>query len=62
MDAVEIKTSLTLADWRAYQAQWAQRILGRKPAQLVGLLLGAGVIVAAASSLTVWATLCPCPA
>ena len=48
MDRVEIKTSLTLADWRAYQAQWAQRIFHGRPTQLVGFLLGAGIIVAAA--------------
>lgn len=48
MDRVEIKTSLTLADWRAYQAQWTQRIFSGQPTQLVGFLLGAGIIVAAA--------------
>jgi hypothetical protein len=48
MDRVEISTSLILADWRAYQAQWTQRVVGRQSVQLPGLLVGAGVIVLAA--------------
>lgn len=46
MERIEIKTSLTLADWQAYQRHWAQRNLGQR-IQVGGALLGAGIIFAA---------------
>jgi hypothetical protein len=46
MERVEINTSLTLADWRAYQRNWAQRN-GGQGIRFGGALVGAAVIFAA---------------
>jgi hypothetical protein len=48
MERVEIKTSLTLADWQAYQAHSAQRILGGQRTRIAGVLLAVGAGLAAA--------------
>ena len=47
MERVEIKTSLTQADWQAYQAHWTERNLGGQRTQVVGALIGGGVVIAA---------------
>lgn len=50
MEHVEIKTTLTAADWDAYQAHWAQRLLhGQGFQRFAGLLLGVLVVLAAAA-------------
>jgi ABC-type multidrug transport system fused ATPase/permease subunit len=46
MERVEIKTSLTLADWQAYQRNWAQRNLGQG-IQIGTALIGAAIVFAA---------------
>ncbi|HEY7639614.1 MAG TPA: C13 family peptidase [Steroidobacteraceae bacterium] len=48
MGRVDIKTALTLADWQAYQVQWARRLYGDQRAQWIPWLLGAAIIAAAA--------------
>lgn len=47
MDAVEIKTSLTLADWRAFQAQWAHQAVAGQRFHVVGWLMGVAIIAGA---------------
>ena len=46
MERVEIKTSLTLADWQAYQRNWAQRNFAQG-IRFGGALVSAGVIFSA---------------
>ena len=42
MERIEIKTSLTQADWLAYQTSWARRNLGDQNKHgLIAMLLGA---------------------
>jgi len=49
MERIEIKTSLTQADWLAYQTSWARRNLGDQNKHgLIAMLLGALIVVAAA--------------
>ena len=50
MERVEIQTSLTQADWHAYQVHWTERNLGDQRKQgLIAVLLGALTVIVAAS-------------
>ena len=48
MERVEIQTALTQADWQAYQTHWARRNLGGQRTCIVGVLIGAGIVLATA--------------
>ena len=50
MERVEIQTTLTQADWHAYQVHWSERNLGDQRKQgLIAVLLGALTVIVAAS-------------
>jgi hypothetical protein len=50
MERIEIKTSLTLADWQAYQAHWVERNLGGQHGQgFIAAVIAAAIVGAGAA-------------